>query len=191
MPYRILNPEQNDNTSGLGDVSFGAKTALVMDSDRILSFQLKGYAPSGDAGLGLGNGHWTVEPSLLAWRKVSDKIQVYAQFGDWIPITDSDFAGNIVDYGLGVSYTLLETCCCRVSPIAEVLGWSVLSGKEFTGLDTPVPLIVDASGITIINAKFGVRIETDRQSVYFGYGHALTSDFWYRDILRFEYRLRF
>jgi hypothetical protein len=191
VPYRILDPEQNDNSRGIGDVSFGTKTALVMGCDRILSFQLKGYGPSGDAGMGLGNGHWTVEPSLLAWRKVGERIQVYAQFGDWIPITDSDFAGNIVEYGLGASYTLIDTGCCRVSPIAEVLGWSILSGREFTGLDTPVPLIVDSSGTTIINGKIGVRIESDRQSVYFGYSHALTSDFWYRDMLRFEYRLRF
>jgi hypothetical protein len=191
VPYRILNPDQNDNASGISDVSFGAKAALINDPNRILTLQLKGYGPSGDASQGLGNGHWTIEPSLLAWKKLGERTQVYAQLGDWIPLTDSDFAGNVLDYGVGISYALVDRCCYRISPIVELVGWSVFSGKEFTGLDTPIPLTVDASGTTILNAKLGVRLETDRQSVYVGYGRALTGEFWYRDIVRVEYRVRF
>jgi hypothetical protein len=186
-----LNPDQNDNASGISDVSFGAKAALINDPNRILTLQLKGYGPSGDASQGLGNGHWTIEPSLLAWKKLGERTQVYAQLGDWIPLTDSDFAGNVLDYGVGISYALVDRCCYRISPIVELVGWSVFSGKEFTGLDTPIPLTVDASGTTILNAKLGVRLETDRQSVYVGYGRALTGEFWYRDIVRVEYRVRF
>ena len=72
-----------------------------------------------------------------------------------------------------------------------MLGWTVLSGKEFTGLDDPAGQTIDAAGITIVNVKLGVRYETDRQSVYVGYGRAVTDAVWYRDIVRVEYRLKY
>jgi hypothetical protein len=191
MPYRMINPDQNANANGIGDVRYGAKGALLLSTDRILSVQLKGYAPSGDPRLGLGTNHWSLEPSLLYWRKLSDKIQIYGQLGDWIPIGGTDFAGNVLDYGVGVSYTAVDGGCYRICPIVELLGWTCLGGKEFTGLDDPMGQTIDANGITIVNAKFGVRVETDRQSVYVGYGHALTDAVWYRDIVRLEYRLKY
>ena len=123
--------------------------------------------------------------------KLGEKTQVYAQLGDWIPVTDSDFAGNVLEYGAGVSYTALDRGCFRVSPIVEVLGWSVLSGKEFTGLTTPVPMVLDSAGTNIVNAKIGVRLEAGSHSLYIGYGRALTSEVWYREIVRMEYRLQF
>jgi outer membrane putative beta-barrel porin/alpha-amylase len=192
IPYRVVTEaSDSDVDRGLSDVDFGMKTALILQPDQILSLQLKAYAPSGNASLGLGNGHWTFEPSLLAWKKLGEKTQIYAQLGDWIPLTDSDFAGNVLEYGVGVSYTAFERGCFRISPVVEMLGWSVLSGKEFTGLETPVPMVVDAAGTTIVNAKVGVRLEAGAQSLYVGYGRALTSDIWYRDIFRVEYRLQF
>jgi Putative MetA-pathway of phenol degradation len=192
IPYRrIKEAADSDIDKGISDISFGTKAALIRESDRVLSLQMKAYAPTGEASLGLGNGHWTIEPSLLAWRKLGERTQIYAQFGDWIPVTDSDFAGNVLEYGVGASYTLIDRGCFRVCPIVEMLGWTVLSGKEFTGLETPIPMVVDSAGTTIVNGKIGVRFETEHQSIYVGYGHALTPDFWYRDILRVEYRFRF
>ena len=192
IPYRrIKEASDSDVDRGISDISFGAKAALILEPCRVVSLQVKAYAPSGDAPTGLGTGHWSVEPSLLAWRKLGERTQVYAQLGDWIPIDGSDFAGNILEYGVGASYTLYDAGCFRVCPIVEVLGWTCLSGKEFTGLETPIPTVVDAAGITIVNAKVGVRVETEHQSVYVGYGHALTDAVWYRDILRVEYRLKF
>jgi hypothetical protein len=192
LPYRIIKEAaDSDVDRGISDVDFGMKAALILQPDQVLSLQLKAYAPSGEASLGLGNGHWTFEPSLLAWKKLGDKTQIYAQFGDWIPLTDSDFAGNVLEYGVGVSYTAYEHGCFRISPVVEVLGWSVLGGKESTGLNTPIPEMLDAAGTTIVNAKFGVRMEAGAQSLYVGYGRALTNDFWYRDIFRVEYRLQF
>ena len=65
--------------------------------------------------------------------------------------------------------------------------WTILSGKE--SIKT---LILDASGKTIVNAKVGVRIDFGRYfDMYAGYGRALTGDVWYKDIMRFEFRLHF
>ena len=137
-------------------------------------------------------GHWTVEPSLLAQRRAQ---RAHAGLrparrldpGDSAPTSPATSSTDKA----GVSYTLYDGGCFRVCPIVEVLGWTCLSGKEFTGLETPIPTVVDAAGITVINAKVGVRVETDHQSIYVGYGRALTDAEWYRNMLRVEYRLKF
>jgi hypothetical protein len=92
----------------------------------------------------------------------------------------------------------------RVTPVVEFVGWTVLGGFESTAseviVSTPpagieVPKfhgVDDATGDTIINAKLGVRTYFGRgNDVYVGWGHPLTSDRWYRDILRVEYRYCF
>ena len=54
--------------------------------------------------------------------------------------------------------------------------------------------------LAIVNAKMGVRVgigpvnqpgNQGRLDLYAGYGRALTGDFWYKDIMRFELRMRF
>ena len=50
----------------------------------------------------------------------------------------------------------------------------------------------DASGTNIVNLKFGARFNFKTQSsLYVGYGHALTSESWYDDIVRVEYPYTF
>jgi hypothetical protein len=190
-PYRIINPEVNANANGIGDVRFGGKLALFRDDDQILSLQVKGYAPTGDARLGLGTDHYTVEPSFLYWGRLTEKIQIYGQAGIWCPFARTEFAGEVLEYGAGISYTLLDNGCWRLCPIFEALGWTVLSGQEFTGIDDPANTVFDAAGTTIVNLKLGARLENNQHSIYVGYGRAVTNEFWYRDILRVEYRLKY
>lgn len=48
-------------------------------------------------------------------------------------------------------------------------------------------LVKDAAGDTIVNAKFGLRINYgDHQSFAVSYGRALTGAVWYKDIIRVE-----
>ena len=52
--------------------------------------------------------------------------------------------------------------------------------------------VINAAGDTIVNGKVGVRTYFGEGSdLYIGYGHALTGDRWYKDIIRVEYRLAF
>jgi hypothetical protein len=84
-----------------------------------------------------------------------------------------------------------------VTPIAEVVGWTVLHGKEFA----PDIGVKDAAGDTIVNGKLGTRFFfgdrcergglLNRSDLYLGYGRALTGTVWYKDIIRLEYRLLF
>jgi hypothetical protein len=75
--------------------------------------------------------------------------------------------------------------------VIELVGWTVLGGKESVFPPSP-PEIVNAAGDTIINAKFGIRVGLGSKcDLYTGYGRALTGEVWYKDIWRTELRLAF
>ncbi len=200
VPLRWLDPEVNQHTSGLSDVNFGFKYALLFSPEQILTFQLRATAPSGDTFQGLGTGNWWLEPALLLQRQLSEKVTLVGELRDSIPVAPiDDFAGNVLRYGIGFSYLAYCGQRVRVIPIIETVGWTVLSGKEFSP-DLPT-LVKSASGDTIVNAKFGLRFNfgdtscggsfLSHSDFYVGYGRALTGDVWYKDIVRVEYRVRF
>jgi hypothetical protein len=190
LPVRLI--ELNDNHSefgGFGDLNFGFKAAAIADCDRYLTFQFRTYVPTGDPFDGLGTGHVSLEPALLGYHRLTDKIAVEAEFRDWIPIGGSDFAGNVIRYGAGISYEVYSSRGIRVVPIVELVGWTVLSGKELDLGSTAPNGVVDATGDTIVNAKIGVRTSWGEHSdLYLGYGRAITDDVWYKNIVRMEYR---
>lgn len=189
LPVRFLNPEQNSNTAGLADMNFGFKTALWNCEDNYLTFQFRTYLPTGDADRGLGTNHVSLEPALLFQRRLTDRALLFGEAGYWMPIDGTDFAGDVVRYGLGGSYDVWQSCCgCqRLSAITEFVGWTVVDGlKSNTGLD-----IINASGETIVNAKFSVRATCGDHSVAASWGHAISDQVWYEDIFRLEYRRLF
>jgi hypothetical protein len=188
LPIRFLNPEINSNTTGLGDVGFGAKYALVACQDQYLTAQLRVWTPTGDSERGLGTNHVTLEPGLLYYRRLSDNLLFEAELRDWIAVDGSDYAGNVLRYGVGLSYDFYRSCGRKVTPVVELVGWTVLDGKSTDDLGFPQ----DAAGDTIVNAKLGVRFSVgDRGSLYVGYGRALTGEVWYKDMIRLEYRVAF
>jgi hypothetical protein len=198
-PVRFIDPEVNQDTVGFGDLQFGARFGIIQDECTALTFQVRAYAPTGLAAGGLGTGHWSVEPGLLVQQQLSDRVAFLGEFLAWIPIDATDFAGDILQYGVGFKYDAYRSCQFQASPIAELVGWTVLNGKESifpgavdptTGL--PAEATKSAGGDTIVNAKFGIRFNLgDAQTLYFGYGRALTGAVWYKDFLRAEYGLRF
>ena len=198
VPVRFINPSQNVNASGISDLSFGGKYAFVYGPTRVLSAQVQVTVPTGDTFTGLGNGETWIEPGVLYQEQLTDRWQLFGQVKDIIPLTQSsDFVGNILNYGIGSSYVVARGCWGYVAPVGEVVGWTVLSGKELN----PQVGAVSAEGDTIVNAKFGVRIGfgapqlgrpyPTRSDLYIGYGRALTGEVWYKDMLRLEYRMNF
>jgi hypothetical protein len=200
LPVRFLNPDQNDNTAGFGDMHAGFKYAFLADPDRYLTFQLRTYIPTGDADRGLGTNHVSLEPGVLLYQRLTDRISLQGELRDWIAVDGTDFSGNVLRYGLGVSYLALERPGFRVSPVLEFVGWSVLDGKELAAASPTFAVTEDASGDTIVNAKMGVRFALGQpgdtglmsgSDLYVGYGRALTGEVWYKDILRVELRLSY
>ena len=95
-------------------------------------------------------------------------------------IDGTDFAGNIFRYGVGLNYKALTSCCWELSPVAEVVGWTVLDGQVSMRQPSGVPLVESAAGDTIVNAKLGLRFKHgERFDLYTGYGRPLTGDTWY------------
>jgi hypothetical protein len=191
-PVRLLNPEVNENHTGFGDMNAGFKYALINESNLVTTFQLRTYIPTGDPRRGLGTDHVSLEPALLAWDRLAERVTLYGELRYWIPIGGTDFAGDVIRYGIGVSYGMRCQDRFWVTPVIELVGWTVLDGKEQAVPVPDVAIASNASGDTIINAKFGARLGYgSRADFYAGYGRALTGEVWYKDIIRVEFRLLF
>jgi hypothetical protein len=190
FPVRFLNPELNANTAGYGDMNAGFKYAFLMDEEQVATLQFRTYAPSGDAARGLGNNHVSLEPGLLYFRRLTDATALSAELRYWIPIGGTDFAGDIIRYGVGIQHNVYQTECLLFTPVVEFVGWTVLSGKEGVAFPSGVTGVLDAEGDTIVNSKLGLRVRfSDWGDMYTGYGRVLTGDRWYEDIFRLEFRL--
>lgn len=83
----------------------------------------------------------------------------------------------------------------RIASVIEFVGWRILSGMEndaaLLGVVTPLP-VQSVDGTNIVNLKGGIRTSVGKHdSVYVGFGQALTHDVWYKHIIRLEYRHSF
>jgi hypothetical protein len=191
-----FTPTNFGNQGGIGDFEAGFKLAAVTTRNTYLTFQFRTYFPTGDSYRGLGTAHYSVEPSVLYYQKLTDRWSAEAQLGDWHPIGGSagvptnnteGFAGDIFTYGIGPSYQVYRGERVRIAPVVEMVGWRVLGG--FQSLQ---PGFKEVGGMNIVNIKGGVRTSIgNNNSFYIGFGQAVTHDVWYKHIIRFEYRYSF
>jgi hypothetical protein len=206
LPFRWLKPQgfvaglpccpagSFSDSPGLSDLGVGAKLAVLAAPRRHVTAQFQLHAPTGTPSKGLGTDHWSVEPALLWGEWINDRIAVEGQVGAIVPTDGSaglptagpdKFSGSVFYYGIGPSFELYSGDQLRFAPVVELVGWRVLSGFQTENF-------ADASGINIVNLKFGGRVTVrDQNSIYVGYGHVLTDAAWYDDILRMEYRFSF
>jgi len=228
VPFRWIEPQPNSfivgsgstplstaTNSGISDVRAGIKLALATSSGHTLTLQVRSYFPSGNGSLGLGTAHYSIEPSLLYYQRLSERWSVESQLGDWHPIggskgelngttTLTDFAGDVLLYGIGPSYQLINGEHFKLAPVVELYGWHVFSGLEtqlnsflstsicFQNNTTGPGCATAASGTNIVNVKAGLRTSFgNRSSVYLGFGQAVTHAVWYEHIIRLEYRYSF
>lgn len=199
IPYRQLDGAAIPGISGFGDIRAGFKYSFLRRNDQVMTFQLRTYFPSGDAGDGLGTDHTSLEPALLYFKRLTSRSTLNGEFRLWLPVDGSssagtgrsgDFAGNVLRYGIGYSYDFGMAPGMQFTPIVELVGWTVLDGlSSFSPDRTPANLVVSDANDTIVNLKIGARLKLDpNNSIYFGYGFALTDEVWYDDIFRLEYR---
>jgi hypothetical protein len=192
VPWRFLNPEINADHNGISDINAGFKYAFYRTDALVATLQGRIYFPTGDGHEGLGNDHVTLEPGLLLWLKLPQQFGLEGELRYWTPVGGTDFAGNIVRYGLGLHYDLPCWGGVQVSPVATVVGWTVLNGKVSVLQPSGRVTVNDAAEETIVNVKLGVRTQLQHfGDVFVGYGRALTGDRWYSDTVRLEWRLSF
>jgi hypothetical protein len=205
IPVRAINPTLVNNIYGFSDINAGFKYAFVAEPNRYYTFQLRTYAPTGASDLGLGTNHTTLEPAFLVFQRLSERLYFSGEFRDWIPIRGSNFAGNVLRYGVGLAYNIVLTDHFRIAPVNEIVGWTILNGAELAPQTTPpFNRQISVDGQTIVNEKIGLRFGignysragggsalNDRHSLAVSFGQSLTGDHWYKEIFRLEYDLWF
>ncbi|MBM3996456.1 MAG: transporter [Planctomycetes bacterium] len=190
-PYRWVNPEVNGNQSGAGDMRYGLKICTWTEDNFLATILLRVYQPSARTET-LGTGHWSIEPGLLAAYRFNENVHLEGEFRYWIPLTRDDFAGNILRYGLGLSYGQRNPYGLWYAPVVEGVGWTVLSGKTVVASSPDSFVIQEARNQTIFNASLGLRFGYGRNTdMYIGYGRAFTGHTWGRDMVRVEFRYVF
>jgi hypothetical protein len=195
FPFRAVRGVKLPTMGGFSDLRAGVKYAFHTSENHSLTAQVRNYFPTGDARRGMGTNHYSVEPALLYFQRLTPQMTVEGQFGSWLPVGGSagvpvssseGFAGKVLFYGGGAGYDLVPASPFRVTPVVELVGWRVLGGFQ-TSLQPE-----KASGTNITNLKVGVRLGARGPgSFYIGYGIALTDQSWYEDIFRVEYRYVF
>jgi hypothetical protein len=189
-PLRFVDAEVNKDPWGLGDIDLGCKWAFINTPNLLTTFQLRVTIPTAVTSA-LGTDHVSMEPAILANYHLIDNVNLEGEFRYWAPIGGTDFAGDILRYGVGVSYKIPLTDTIKLTPVVEGIGWTVLGGKELVPEGAGAFTVQSAEG-TIFNLYGGLRLGIGyRASIYTGYGHALTGPGWYRDIFRLETRFFF
>ena len=186
--YRWVNPEVNENASGPSDTKFGFKLCTWSSERAIATILTRVHQPTARHAA-FGTGHWSIEPGLLGAFRYNDKILLEGEFRYFIPINGSDFAGEVLRYGVGLSYGRRNPYGVWYVPVLEGVGWSVLNGKSIVASSPDNFIIQEIHGQHIINAYLGVRWGYgDRINMYTGYGRAFTGQAWERDFFRIEMR---
>jgi hypothetical protein len=189
-PYRWVSPEVNAYQTGSGDVSYGLKLCTWSSDSLIATILFRVYQPTASRD-SLGTGHWSLEPGLLAAYQISPTWHLEGEFRYWTPIGGSDFSGDMLRYGVGISYGAKKPGFW-FAPVGECVGWTILSGKTMIASSADNFVIQSAAGETIINAYLGMRFGFGQNlDFYVGYGRSLTGDIWNRDTYRLEARFSF
>ena len=75
-PYRQLNPLFSPTQAGFSDINFGIKS-MWLDTELLqVTFQFRTYTPSGNAAQGLGTGHFSLDPSVMASMKLAPRLTI-------------------------------------------------------------------------------------------------------------------
>ena len=155
VPYLSVEPSNNPSASGFGDMNVGTK-AVLLDRELLLAtFQFRTFIPTGNATAGLGTGHVTLEPSLLAALKITPATYLQFQLGEWIPIGGtSGFGGSIFEYHVAVNH-----CCYQNGDALAIIGTLELNGMCFRGMytDPATGNALSLSGADLLSAGPGVR----------------------------------
>jgi hypothetical protein len=190
IPYRSLDPEVNNHSSGFGDMNLGTK-AVLFDCELIqITFQFRTYLPVGNFTRGLGTGNVALEPSLLTAIKLNHDTYFQGQLSEWIPLGgDADYAGALLHYHASLNHVLW-----RVLPDVPLIGTLEFNGYSFQDGSFTDPILGPfqrSSGDTYFSAGPGLRLVIC-DKVDFGVGTAFAiGDHGPDQVYRTEFRWRF
>src|SRR5262249_31088988 len=156
--------------AGFGDMNLGTKT-LFFDCELLqLAFQFRTYLLTGNFLKGIGNGHVSLEPSLLGSLKLTPDTYLQAQLAEWIPIGgDQSYAGSILHYHASVNQVLW-----RILPDVPLIGTFEFNGYSFQDGQFTDPVLgpfQKSSGDTYLSLGPGLRLVVCNK-IDFGIGSA-------------------
>jgi hypothetical protein len=188
-PLLFLNADVNRDFWGLGDIDLGFKWAFLNTSNFLGTFQFRTYVPTAN-NTALRMHQFSMEPALLFNANILDYFTVEGEAKYWFPISDNLYNGQVLQYGVGLGFGQRDPNSIWIVPVIEGIAWTVLSGREL--VPGPMPAVISSHGENIVNVYGGFRFGLGNQmSVYAGYGHSLTGEYWYKDVWRIEFRFFF
>ncbi len=194
IPLVLVDPVNNPNSAGLGDLMLTTKTVLLSGNDWEITQFFRTYLPTGDAMKGLGTGHVSLEPGFLFQYKWSPETYLHGELRYWFPIGgDPTQGGQVLRYGFGISHLLYENDVTAIMPTLEFVGWTAFEGRQTSPFD--IPEVVDTMGI--FNIEPGIRFASDTGGdlgvIDWGVhaSFAVTPNRWFNSALMLEIRFLF
>jgi hypothetical protein len=190
IPYRLVEPTLLPSHAGFADMNLGTK-ALWLDTDLLqITFQFRTYLPIGNFGKGIGNGHVSLEPSILTTLRLAHATYLQGQLAEWIPLGgDPQFSGSLLHYHLSLNQVLY-----RLTPDSPLIGTVEFNGWSFQGGDYSDPYFGPrrASGFSYFSLGPGLRWAFAQQyDIGLGTAFALTDPHFASSLYRLEFRIRF
>ncbi len=189
-PYRNQEGDVNGGSGGFGDLTLGTKTLLIDSELMQFTFSLGTTIPVGLSGKGIGNGHVSMDPSLLWAIKLYPETWWQGQVGYWIPISGSPgFAGSVLFYNNSLNHLIARPLkdTALVGTI-ETSGWTFTAGSVTEADGT----VRSANDTTYFNIGPGLRLcICDKLDFGFGVQFAVTSEHFAQRLYRTEIRWRF
>ncbi|MEM6468441.1 MAG: hypothetical protein AAF802_02645 [Planctomycetota bacterium] len=194
LPLRFVDPTTLGNSGGFGDMVLTTKTVLFTGKQFQMTQVLRNQLATGAPASGRGTGHASMEPGFLFRYQRSCHSMMHSELKLRFPIAgDPDHSGPILRYGFGYARILRDSDTFAVIPTFEVVGWSVLSGRETVPSDLlGIADVNNLDGLNIVNLYPGVRIVRDAGGdlgvfeLGFGAGLTVTSNHWYESMLRMD-----
>jgi len=195
VPIVMIDPTVAKDTAGIGDIYLNIKYVMLDGYHWQVTAFFRPTFPSGSASRGLGTGHISLEPGVLARYKWSPETYLHMEARYWIPVAgDPMYAGAVFRFSLGMSHLLYESDRLAVIPTFEVVNWKIENGL-YTAYQTGIPTSAEAQ--YICNVLTGVRIPWDHDGdlglceVGIVGGVAVTDPYWYAAMARAEFRWSF
>lgn len=191
LPIRGYDPELGGGHTALGDIRITQKLRLLNGDDVQITQMLRVHTPSGNAKLGAGTGHVSLEPGGLFRYRYSDWTYLHAELKYRFPIGgDPLVSGDVLSYGFGVTSVWYETLTTAVMPTLEFTSINFLTGRK-TDLFVPWPVDGEASYAIHPGVRMAWDPGGDLGTMELGIGPAVafSPDRFYDSMLRIELRL--
>ncbi len=141
IPIRAVDPVENLNHAGLGDMQLIVKTVLLDGKQWMLTQYFGTHFATGNAAAGLGTGHVSLEPGLLFRNELREHTWMHGELKFWFPLgADPQHGGQVLKFATGFNQVWSETDHNAWIPSIEFVAYSVLNGiaTDSAGILRPI-----------------------------------------------------